>query len=580
MKKRTSPRSSLSSKIIRSRDPTTSFARAVVSGRLKGFGKLAIAACARHLKDLKEGPKRGLVWSVPHARYAILFFARLKHSKGEFANRPLLLEPWQMFRVGCCFGWLRKEDRARRFRVSYNDVGRKNGKTTEAAGIGLLGLVADGEVGAEVYSTATKKDQARLVFDEAKRMVRTEPELREIVKRRNLNLSVAETDSKFEPLSSDVRSMDGLNPHFSIIDELHKHINRDLFDVMDTAVGARKQPLLWIITTAGDDNPETVYAQERTYAEQVVTGVLQDDSYFAWISCPDPEDRWDDPLTWKKGNPNLGVSVKLDDLERQARKAKGSPAAQRAFKRLRLNMRTPAAGRAIAFERWVLNTRGPIDELALAGRPCYVGIDLSSKLDLTAAVALFPPCSETKLRAADPYYTIIARFWCPSENVKDREDRDRASYERWIEEGWIEPTPGDIIDHSSLKSCVLEWDRLYEIRECFYDPWNATQLSIELQDAGIPVKEFIQGIKSYTAPTKEFLALVQGKKLEHGGNPVLAWMSNNLAIEEDKNKNQMPTKKKSTGRIDGMTGAIMATAGVVGAPVEGGYRDGGSLKTL
>jgi len=552
------PRKSSRSARIRNVDAATAYALDVVEGKIVA-GRFVIAACKRHLDDLVNGPSRGLVWSPAHAEYAFRVMREFKHSKGEFAGQRLELRAWQKFRIGSVFGWLKVADRTRRFTTAFNDVARKNGKSTEAAGVGLVGLTADGEAGAEIYSAATKKDQARLVFDEAKRMARSSPGLRARVKRRQFNMSVAATDSKFEPLSSDVRSLDGLNPHFVLIDELHKHTSRDLLDVMDTAIGSRRQPLIWIITTAGDTNPETVYSQERAYAESVVLGVQKDDSYFAYIACIDDDDDWEDERCWIKGNPNLNVSVKLQDLRRQATKAKGSPSAQREFKRLRLNRRMALAGKEIKFEKWLLCTEGPLDLSSLRGRAAYVGLDLSSKLDLTAAALLFPPVQ------ANERWKLYVRFWCPGENIKDREDRDKASYERWVEEGWIEVTPGDVIDHTALRDQVLEWRREFNILEVLYDPWNATQLSLDLQKEGLVVKEFVQGVRSYTLPTNEFLALVQSEKLEHGGNPVLGWMANNLYIETDKNLNKMPHKKKSSGRIDGMTGGIMALGGALTA---------------
>jgi phage terminase large subunit-like protein len=538
----------------RTDDPVAFYARQVVSGRISA-GRFVRAACQRHLDDLKHGHKRGLYFSNAHAKFAIRFFSQLCHSKGVFRNRPLNLELWQEFRIGCVFGWRRSEDGSRRFRTAFNDVARKNGKTTEAAGVGLFGLTADNEPGAEVYSAATKKDQAKLCFNEAKRMARSAPGLRERVVRRTNRMSVATSDSFFEPLSADADTLDGLNPHFVILDELHKHKSRAVLDVMDTAVGARRQPLIWIITTAGTDDPETVYAQEREYAEKVVLGALKDDDYFAYIATIDEDDRWDDETCWIKANPNLGVSVNLRDLKRQATKARGAPAAQREFKRLRLNVRTASAGRAVAFERWMINTLGPIDESTLWTTPkrvAYLGLDLSTKTDLTAAVLLVPPLTK------DERFTILARFWCPEENVFDRESRDGAAYSRWIEEGWIEPTPGDVIDFDPIKNQCLEWARQFELRGVPYDPWNATQTALELQREGLPVVEFIQGIRSYSAPTAEFIALVQAKRFEHGANPVLGWMVSNLKVETDKNQNKMPHKKKSTGRIDGMTALIMA----------------------
>lgn len=544
----------------RSTDPVTDYAQKVVDGEVVA-GKLVKAACARHLRDLEEGGDRGLVWRPDVAAYHINSYSWLRHSKGEFAGEQLVLEPWQKFRIGCVYGWLR-DDGTRRFRTAYSEVARKNGKSTEAAGVAIDGLYFDGEPGAEVYSAATKKDQARIVFNEARRMVRSSPELRQRLRVFKNSIARDSTASSFEPLSSDARTLDGLNPHVVIVDELHKHSSRDLLDVLDTAVGSRRQPLLWIITTAGNDDVETVYAQEREYAEKVVLGALEDDAYFAYIATIDADDRWDDEACWPKANPNLNVSVKLADLRRQATKAKGSPAAQAAFKQLRLNIRITSAIKAISLDRWNECTQGPIDELALRGRKCFASFDLSSKIDITAAVLLFPPIE------ASERWKLIARFWCPAENIQDREDRDHVQYQRWIGEGWIEATPGDVVDQSSISSQIQEWHRLFRIDSCPYDPWNATQLAIELQGKGVPVKEFIQGLRSYTHPTKEFINLVMSRKLEHGGNPVLRWMASNLAIEKDKNENQMPTKKKSTGRIDGLTSAIMAYgAGLVPQPV-------------
>ena len=296
-------------------------------------------ACERHFRDLENGPKRGLVWRPDVAIHGIDFNRFLVHSKGEWAGKPVRLELWQKFVRGSVYGWFLAND-LRRFRTVYEEVARKNGKTTDAATIALKGLVADGEPGAEVYSAATKKDQARLVFDEARRMVLRSPNLLKKVHVLTRVLAVDSTLSSFVPLSSDERTLDGLNPHIIVIDELHRHKSRAVLDVLDTAMGSRRQPLLWIITTAGDDNPESVYATENAYATQVLEGIVKDDSYFAYIATLNKEDRWDDPKVWIKANPNLHVSVKIDDLRRQALKASRSPPALVAFKRLRLNVRT------------------------------------------------------------------------------------------------------------------------------------------------------------------------------------------------------------------------------------------------
>lgn len=514
-------------------------------------GLLVRQACERHFRDLAEADKKGFVWRPDIAQYAIDFAEYCRHSKGEWAGQRVKLAPWQQFIHGSAFGWLRK-DGLRRFRVVYEEIGRKNGKSVSAAVVALKCLVADGEPGADIYSAATKKDQARIVFDEARRTVQRSEDFRDIIGVYRASLAVDETLSSFQPLSADDRTLDGLNPHAIIIDELHKHKNRAVLDVLDTAMGSRRQPLMWIITTAGDDNPESVYAQEHTYAANVVAGAFVDDEWLVYIATLDSEDRWDDPACWIKANPNLGVSVKLDDLTRQCRAAKHNPAKQMEFKRLRLNMRTASATQLISGPLWDANSLGPFDPADMVGRRCFGGLDLSSKVDLSAWVKLFPPVEE------GDRWRVAARFWMPANTVEQKADRDQVQYRRWIDEGLIEPTLGNIIDHSEIERAVLEDARIYDIASIAFDPWNATQLVVNLQNGGMAMKEFIQGIRSYTAPTKELMAWLLAGKIDHGGNPVLRWMALNMRVQTDKNENQMPTKKISIGRIDGMSATIMA----------------------
>ena len=533
-------------------DETTAYARAVIAGDVVAC-RLVRLACERHVRDLAEGQARGLVWRPEAAQYRLAFYPRfLRHSKGEWARRAYELSPFQKFVIGSVYGW-KRADGTRRFRYVYEELPRKNGKSTKLAGVGLDMLLCDGEPGAEIYAAATKKDQARIIFDEAKRMVATSPEMAATVARFKTNMSVDGTASKFEPLSSDERTLDGLNPHCLLIDELHKHRTRALLDVLDTALGARRQPLLWIITTAGDDSPQSVYATENDYAVKVLEGVIEDDNVFAFIATIDKDDRWDDPVAWAKANPNLGISVKLDDLERQAHKAAGSPAALAAFKRLRLNVRTSDAERAIDMLQWAKNSRGKFDpdKLEENERRCWGGLDISTKVDITAWVRLFAPDDSGIMRVA-------CRFWMPADTIEQRADRDRMPYRRWVDEGWIEATPGNVIDHAEIRAQIIADHERFELQSLGYDPWNATQLGVELVEQGVEAVEFVQGLRSYTAPTKELQALVQSCKLDHGDNPVLAVMASNLKVQRDKNLNEMPHKSASIGRIDGMCALIMA----------------------
>jgi phage terminase large subunit-like protein len=424
--------------------------------------------------------------------------------------------------------------------------------STMAAGAGLFGLIADGEPGAEIYAAATRRDQARIIFSEAQQMVRRSPALSGELTVFKLNISMDSTMSKFEPLSADDRTLDGLNPHLVLVDELHKHRNRAVLDVLDTAVGARRNPLLWLITTAGDDDPETVYAAENSYAAQVLEGTVTDDRYFATIYTLDKDDRWDDPACWIKANPNLGVSIKIDDIERQAQRALHSPSNLAAFKRMRLNVRTGDVNRAIDMQVWGRNDLGSFDPAEMAGRRFYAGLDVSSKIDLTAWVKLYPPAEERQR------WRIVPRFWMPSDTVQEKSDRDRVQYRRWIDAGLIEITEGNVVDQNEIEAAILEDCRQAECISCGYDPWNATALAVRLAGQGVPMVEFIQGMRSYTAPTKELEVMLLSQRLDHGGNQVLAWMAASMMVLTDRNENRMPSKKHSVGRIDGMSALIMA----------------------
>ena len=368
--------------------PVEAYAQAVADGKIPA-GNLIRLTCERHLKDLKTAKMRGLFFDADAARYVIKFYSFLKHSKGEWAGCTFELQPWQQFIVGSLFGW-KRADGTRRFRVAYVEVPRKNGKSTMLAGIGLYLLIADGEPGAEVYAAATKRDQAKIVWGEAAKMVKSSPALTKRVTtymgKGNMNFPAL--GSKFEPLGADSDTMDGLNVHAAIIDELHAHKTRDVWDVLDTATGSRRQPLLFAITTAGTDQTSVCYEQHER-ARKLLEGVIEDDAYFAFIACLDEGDDYADPATWAKANPNFGISVKEDDLRRKAKTAKESPSALNAFLRLHLNKWTQQVDRWIDLDVWDQNA-GIIKEEALAGRTCYGGLDLSSVDDMTAWVRYSP----------------------------------------------------------------------------------------------------------------------------------------------------------------------------------------------
>lgn len=503
----------------------------------------------RHLKDLKTGSARGLRFDIDAAQHAIDFFSFLHHSKGEWANTPIELEPWQQFLLAVIFGWKRANG-TRRFRESYNEIARKNGKSTLAAGVGLYLFIADGEPGSEVYAAATKRDQAKIVWSESERMVKASPWLRRRIGIVKNNLHVPNTASKFEPLGADEDSMDGLNPNGVIIDEMHAHKTRGVYDVLRTATGSRRQPLMFVITTAGFDRQSVCY-ELHDYTIKVLTGAIEDDAFCGFICAIDETDDWKDPACWLKANPNLGVSVKLESLESQAHKAKELPAEQNSFRRLRLNQWTEQLTAWISAALWERNGHA-VDLLALRGRRCFAGLDASSTTDLSALLLVFPPEHETER------WQIVPFFWIPEENMVERIKRDRVQYDAWVRDALIESTEGNIIDYAFIRARVHDVVDEVNLVELVYDRWNTTQLITQLMDDGITCVPFGQGFQSMSAPTKELEKLLVGEQLAHANNPVLRWMAANVAIKEDEAGNRKPNKQKSRGRIDGIVALIMA----------------------
>ena len=541
-------------------------------------GKYIKLAVKRHLKDLKTASKRGLYFDEGAPEYVYAFFTHLRHSKGEWAGQIFELQPWQAFVIWVLFGWKVKATGYRRFREAHVSVGRKNGKSTLAAAIGLYLFMGDMEPGAEVYTAATKRDQAKIVHEESIRMLKSSPELRQFVDIFKNNISMPSNNAKYEPLGKDSETLDGLNPHAAIIDELHAHKDRLLYDVLDTATGARRQPMLFTITTAGIDK-KLICGEQYEYGLKILNSILKDDTFFAYIAELDVKDDWMDPKNWAKGNPNLGVSIKKKELEERFKKAKESPSAQNAFRRLRLNQWTKQTVRWLSLDKWDA-CAFKVDPEALRGRICYAGLDLANSIDIASLVLVFPPEKE-KGR-----YEILPFFWIPEENMQERSRRDRVTYERWVERGLIIATPGNVIDYDSIKRSIYRVDEgqeleplneKYNIVQMAFDRWGAVQISQELDKAGLEVVAFGQGFKDMSPPTRELLKLVIGRQLAHGGNEVLRWMADNMVVRSDPSANVKPDKKQSIDKIDGMVAMIMglALATIGGGPEESVYEDRG-----
>ncbi len=500
----------------------------------------------------RKGKDKGGYWfDEEAAQRAVSFFeGYLRHSKGKWAGYNFELLPWQKRIIGDVFGW-KRPDGLRRYRTVYIEVPRKAGKSTLAAGIALYLLFADGEPGAEIYSAAVDRAQAAIVFETAKQMVLASVALKKRAQIYKRSIVVPPTGSSYHVLSADAPSKHGLNAHGIIFDELHAQPNRELWDVLTTSTGAREQPLIVAITTAGYDR-QSICWEQHEYALKVRDGIIQDPTFYPAVFAADEEDDWTKPEAWRKANPSLGVTVKEGFYEQEVKKALEMPSYENTVKRLYLNIWTQQVDRWISLQLWDENA-GLVVEDELKGRLCYGGLDLSSVSDVTAWVLVFP--HEDGPEMAD----ILARFWVPEARLYDTQNRYRAQYQAWAKGGWIKTTPGGAVDYSFIKKQILQDAQAFRLVDLNIDRlFQAHQLATELADEGLTVVGMGQGFISMAAPMKELERRLLARKLRHGGNPVLRWMADNVAVKQDPAGNLKPDKASSQGKIDGIVALVMA----------------------
>jgi phage terminase large subunit-like protein len=520
-------------------------------------GKLVRLAVERQAHDLEHGIERGLYFDRDAAQRAIDWYQFCRHYEGEMAGEILDLEPWQQWITWVSYGWRRVVDGYRRYRERLIEVARANGKSTWMAGDGNFHFIAENEPGAQVYTAATKREQATIVWGCAARMVEQSPELSKMVKVRDSvnshHMSIAETNARFLPLSAESRKMDGLNPNAIIIDEFHEHADRKLYDKLKTAMGKRRQPMLTLITTAGEDAGETIYEDIHGYAVDVLGGFAAgdfvDDRLFAFIACIDDDDDPFDESCWPKANPNLGVSVDIDHLREMSQRAQRMPSEMPTFLRMHCNRRATSEVRAISIEDWDA-CRAEIDWNDFKGSDCIGALDLSSTIDLTALTLHFE-------RDELHYYRFFT--WMPEEQVAEACRRDHVPYDVWIKQGWLLTTPGNQIDDVVIARKVMECSEEYNVIEWTNDPWHAVQLGNALErEAGIVVVKFLQDLKNFGEPTMYFLDEITTHKMRHDGNPLARWCAGNVVTKEDAQGDKRPHKKASKKRIDPITAAVMA----------------------
>ncbi len=524
--------------------PAELYAEQVRSGEILVCEYVRLAV-ERYYADLDRALDMGRYFDKKAAMRAIHFIEKLKHTKGEWAGQRFRLEPWQQFVLWNIFGW-KNADGTRRFRYAYIEIARKNGKTALSAGIGLYMLFADGESRPEVYSAATVKDQAKICFSDAVEIVKATDLKNYLTPYRN-SIVYELKGGTMKPLSSDYGTHDGLNPSCGIIDEFHAHKDSGMFDVIKSAFGARRQPLMFVITTAGFNKSGACYAY-RENVIKVLRGVNEDDSLFGIIYTLDDKSEWDDPKMWIKANPNLGVSLSADYLADQVKDAKNRPEAVRNVMTKNVDLWVDAERTWILDDVWqkCIGTTAPAD---LKGCACWGGLDLSNVSDITAYVLLFHE---------NDRFQLLPRFWVPEEKMLEKVRKENINYDKWVAEGYVTVTPGNVIDYDFVKADILRIVADYDLRTSAYDRWNSSQTIIDLQNEGMECNPFGQGYGSMSAPTKEFEKLVLTGKIEHFDNPVLRWMLASTLVKTDPAGNIKPDKEKSTQKIDGIVASIMA----------------------
>ena len=527
----------------------------------------------------------GYVFVPRRARFALEFFTEvIRYPKGRGAGEPFVLAPWQMAMIGNLWGWVDSKGR-RRYRESFVYVAKKNGKTALAAGIVLLVLGTDGEIGAECYSAAASRDQAALVFGYAANMVRLEPELKRRLRvygdrggSQTRSIVYAEQMSFYRALAADAHTADGVNPHLVIVDEMHRHKTPELAEILQKSAVAREQPLVITLTTADYDRPSRCNDLLR-YSHSVCANQGDrsapgyDPAFLPVVFEADKDDDWTQPETWHKANPSLGYTLTEEALAREAKKAAESPAELTNFLRLHLNIVTQSAIAYFDMRRWDA-CRGPVtieqagglaewvEAMGLKGRRCYGALDLAATTDQTACVLVFPPEDE-----GDPW-VVLPFFWIPAARAHKAEERDKVPYMAWHRMGLLEFTEGDTTDYDHIEERILQLGEMFEILELAYDPWNATQIAEHLQGAGVTVIKFRQGFISMSEPTKELDRKVRRGEIAHGGHPLLRWCAENTMVRVDPAENVKPDKAKSTGRIDGIVATVMALGRATLGPVD------------
>lgn len=579
-----------------SNDRATAYALDVRDGKIIA-GPHVRDACNRHLHDLKHAGKRGLYYDEAEAAEGIAFFEEiLCLNGGQFEGKPFLLLPWQAFIIGNLYGWKRRADDTRRFRVAYIETAKGSGKSPLAAGIGLKGMVADNEPRAEIYAAATHKEQAKVLFRDALAFFDQSPALQSRLVASGTgdnrwNLAFIEKGSFFRVISSENKGKSGPRPHVGLLDEVHEHPNGDVIEMIRAGFKFRRQPMNVMITNSGH-NMTSVCREYHDMGCQIAAQTRENDEFFAFICALDEADLADDSFLddescWEKANPSLSAGIPgFDYIRAQVREARGLPSKMSTVKRLNFCIWTEADDPWISRDVWMSAQDEDFDESLLLGRRCFAGLDLSSVLDLTAAGLLFDPIEE------DPFYRLKVFFWIPGHELQQRIERDRVPYDDWRDRGFLKVLPGRAIDKAKVLQDLVGISERYDLQGIAYDRWRIEDLlqfaensGIEMSmgkwnkdkrewdfadgGAGIHMLPFGQEHRSMSPAVDKFETMLVNGEIRHIANPVLTWNAANAVVTKDQDENRKVSKSKSIGRVDGIVTAVMA-CGVINEVDAGG----------
>jgi len=543
------------------------------------IGKLERQCYERHERDLSEARARGLWFDEAEAeRVCNLFPKYFRHSEGEWFGERFDLMGWERFVVSSVFGWKRlppgvtvnqaarigqtfgateRQRRLvnagvlRRFRRALVEVPKKSGKSPLNAGIGIIGLCLDGEPGAQVYSFATKRDQAKIIYELARRTVFASPELSKHLNPLRTAIACEKTWSTFKPMSAQARTEDGMNPHFALVDELHRHANPEMVQLLIHSFGARRQPLMFATTTAGEPG-ESVWKDWHEEAEKALSGVVESDSFFAFIAQADEGDDWQAVETHKKANPSYGITISAASIAEECAAAQRTPRLYPDFMRFRLNRPMSLTAKWMDMDKW-RDCGDTFTRESLKGRACYLGLDLSTLKDLTALAAVFPPME------GDTFWRVLTWGWVPTEAIHTRATRDRVPYDVWVRDGFLTATPGAVVDYAFIEETLTKLYAEFEVMECAFDPHNATKFYTDWINAGhAQVVMVTQCYTNLSPAMKEIDNLVVAGKLRHQNNPVFNWCMSNTIPRTMPSGDIMPDKKKSGERIDFVSAMVTA----------------------